>query len=135
MIAGHYRFKDHSPRQNKILAALPSADYARLLPDLELVPLRLGQVLYEAGDQQRYAYFLTTSVVYKVYPMEDALSQEIAVVGNSGAIGLALFFGGESAAYRAVVQAAGHAYRLATGVLKSEFERRGELQRLLLRYT
>src|ERR1700733_9141236 len=124
----------HSPRQNKLLAALPPPDYARLLPDLELIHLDLGEILYEAGDQQRYAYFFTTGVVAKVYPLGATLSQEIAVVGNCGMVGMALVFGGESAPHRAVVQCAGHAYRLPIVMLKSEFARAGALQRLLLRY-
>lgn len=113
----------HSPRQNHLLAALPSADYERLLPHLELVPLELSQVLYESGDQQHYAYFLTTSIVSKVYPLGDALSQELAIVGNCGAVGIALFTGGESAPHRAVVLNAGYAYKLEAHLLKTEFER------------
>jgi len=124
-----------SPRQNYLLAALPSADYERLLPHLELVPLELGQVLYESGDQQHYAYFLTTSIVSKVYPMGDALSQEIAIVGNCGAVGFALFTGDESALHRAVVLSAGYAYKIKAHLLMTEFERNGALHQLLLLYT
>jgi len=124
-----------SPRQNQLLAALPSADYERLLPDLELVPLELGRAVYESGGEERYAYFPTNSIVSLLYVMEDGSSAEIAVVGNEGVVGIALFMGGESTPSRAVVQSAGYGYRLRPGVLKTVFRLGGDLQHLLLRYT
>jgi len=124
-----------SPRQNDLLAALPAADYERLLPHLEQVPLELGRALYESGSHQGYVNFPTTSIVSLLYVMEDGSSAEIAVVGNEGLVGIALFMGGESTPSRAVVQSAGYGYRLRAGVLQSEFARGGALQHLLLRYT
>ena len=125
----------HSPRQNHLLAALPAAESERLYPHLELVPLPLGEVLYESGDQLQHVYFPTGSIVSLLYVMADGASAEIAVVGNEGVIGIALFMGGETMPNRAVVQSAGYAYRLKGQVLKEEFNRAGELQHLLLRYT
>ena len=124
-----------TPQQNHLLAALPAADYERLLPSLEIVPLPLGWVVYEAGRKQGYVYFPTTAIVSLLYVMEDGASAEIAVVGNDGLVGIALFMGGETTPSRAVVQSAGHAYRLKAALLKKEFERGGPLQHLLLRYT
>ena len=124
-----------SPWQNQLLAALPAADYERLLPHLEQVPLELGRALYESGSQQGYVYFPTSSIVSMLYVMEDGSSAEIAIVGNEGIVGIALFMGGESTASRAVVQSAGFGFRLRAGVLKTEFGQGGELQHLLLRYT
>ena len=124
-----------SPRQNQLLAALPAADYARLLPHLELVPLPLGWAVYESGDAQGYVYFPTNSIVSLLYVMEDGSSAEIAVVGHEGVVGIALFMGGETTPSRAVVQSAGYGYRLRASVLKTEFGQAGELQHLLLRYT
>jgi CRP-like cAMP-binding protein len=125
----------HSPQQNHLLAALPAADYERLLPHLEQVPMELGSALYESGSHQGYVYFPTTSIVSLLYVMEDGASAEIAIAGNEGAVGIALFMGGESTPSRAVVQSAGHGYRLRAGVLMSEFSQGGELQHLLLHYT
>jgi CRP-like cAMP-binding protein len=125
----------HNPRQNHLLAALPTPESERLYPQLELVPLPLGDVLYESGDQLQYVYFPTDSIVSLLYVMADGASAEIAVVGNEGVIGIALFMGGETTPNRAVVQSAGHGYRLKGQVLKEEFNRAGELQHLLLRYT
>jgi CRP-like cAMP-binding protein len=124
-----------SPKQNHLLAMLPAADYARLLPDLEHVPLVLGWPLYESGGQQEYVYFPTTCIVSLLYVMHDGSSAEIAVVGNEGAVGIALFMGGESTPSRAVVQSAGEAWRVKGSILKTEFERGGPMQYLLLRYT
>jgi len=124
-----------SPKQNHLLAALPAADYERLLSHLELVPLALGRAVYESGDVQGYVYFPTDSIVSMLYVMEDGSSAEIAVVGNEGLVGIALFMGGETTPSRAVVQSKGYGYRLRASVLKTEFGEAGELQHLLLRYT
>jgi len=124
-----------SPRQNQLLAALPVADFERLVPHLELVPLELGWALYESGSQQGYVYFPTDSIVSLLYVMQDGSSAEIAVAGNDGLVGIALFMGGETTPSRAVVQSAGYAYRLKGSLLKSEFKRGGALQHMLLRYT
>ena len=124
-----------NPRQNRLLAALPAEECVRLFPHLELVPMPLGHVLYEPGIQMRHVYFPTTSIVSRLCVMEDGASAEIAVVGNEGIVGVSLFMGGETTPSRAVVQSAGHAYRLKGPLLKDEFYRAGPMQRLLLRYT
>jgi CRP-like cAMP-binding protein len=95
----------------------------------------LGQVVYESGDRQRVVYFPTTSIVSLLYVMEDGASAEIAIVGNEGLIGIALFMGGETTPSRAIVQSAGAAFQLDAQILKQEFIRGGPVQRLLLRYT
>jgi CRP-like cAMP-binding protein len=125
----------HSPSQNHLLAALPTAEFEALAAHLELVPMRLGQMLYEPGEQLQHAYFPTTSIVSLHYVMESGASAETAGVGNEGMLGVSLFMGGDTTPSSAVVQTAGHAYRLERRLLKQEFERGGLLQRLLLRYT
>ncbi|MEA3155441.1 MAG: hypothetical protein QOK44_3030 [Betaproteobacteria bacterium] len=120
---------------NKLLAALPLEIYTRLQPNLELVPLELGASVYEAGGNQPYVYFPTDAIVSLLYVMKDGASAEIAIVGNEGLVGIALFMGGETTPSRAVVQSAGQACRLPSKVLKHEFEEGGALQHLLLRYT
>jgi len=125
----------HDPRQNHLLAALPADDCERLFRHLELVPMPLGHSLYESGAEMRHVYFPTTSIISLLYVMEDGASAEIAVVGNEGIVGVSLFMGGETTPSRAVVQSAGHAYRLKGQLVKDEFHRAGPMQRLLLRYT
>ena len=125
----------HSPSQNHLLGWLPESDRARLLPHLELVPMPLGEVLYESGAQMRHVYFPTTAIVSLLYVMEDGASAEIAVVGNEGIVGISLFMGGETTPSRAVVQSAGHAYRMRGQIVKDEFLLAGPMQHLLLRYT
>ena len=126
---------NHDPRQNHLLAALSGEDYQRVSSQIKLVPLVLGEVLYESGSRQRAVYFPTTSIVSLLYMLADGASAEIAVVGNEGIIGVSLFMGGETTPSRAVVQSAGHAYRLPGKVLKEEFTRGDAMQHLLLRYT
>src|SRR5512147_1019005 len=125
----------HSPDQNRLLAALPAAELERLSPHLELVPMPLGEILYEPGSQMQHAYFPTTAIVSLHYVMESGASAETAGVGNEGVVGISLFMGGETTSSSAVVQTAGHGYRLAGRLLKQEFNRAGLMQQLLLRYT
>jgi CRP-like cAMP-binding protein len=125
----------HNPRQNHLLAALPATDFERLQSGLKLVPLPLGEVLYESGSQLRHVYFPTTAIVSLLYMLADGASAEIAVVGNEGIIGISLFMGGETTPSRAVVQSAGQGYELAGHLLKDEFTQGGAMQHLLLRYT
>ena len=125
----------HNPSQNQLLAALPEADLAPLLAHLELVPMPLGQMLFEPGLQMRHAFFPTTSIVSLHYVTESGASAETAGVGHEGVVGVSLFMGGDTTSSSAVVQTAGHAYRLDRHTLKEEFNRGGALQRLLLRYT
>ena len=125
----------HRPTQNHLLAALPEAEFARLAPHLQLVPMLLGDSLYEPGGQLQHVYFPTTAIVSLLYVMESGSSAEIAGVGNEGILGIALFMGGDTTPSSAVVQTAGHGYRLPGHLLKQEFNRGGLMQRLLLRYT
>ena len=124
-----------TPRQNYLLNALPPAEYERLFPLLERVQMPLGKVLYESGERLDHAYFPTTCIVSKLYVMENGASAEIAVVGNEGLIGVALFMGGGTMPNRAVVQSAGYAYRLRGSLMLQEVNRNGSLLHLLLFYT
>jgi CRP-like cAMP-binding protein len=121
--------------QNQLLAALPAGDFERLSRHLELVPLRLGQMLYEPSRRMEYAYFPTTSVVSLHYVMETGDAAEAAGVGNEGVVGISLVMGVDTTSSLAVVQTAGQGYRLPGRLLQQEFDRAGVMQRLLLRYT
>lgn len=123
------------PTANRLLCELPEDVKERIFPHLELIDLALGQVICEAGSKSRYVYFPTDSIISLLYVMENGASAEIAVVGNDGMVGVALFMGGESTTSRAVVQSGGLAYRLLGQRLKDEFNRHGALLNLLLRYT
>jgi CRP-like cAMP-binding protein len=123
------------PRHNQILAVLPPADFERLSAHLKLVSLPLGKPLYESGETLRHVYFPIDSIVSLLYVMTNGMPAEIAIVGNEGVIGIALFMGGQTTTNRAVVQSAGSGYQLAGSVLKGEFERHGEMRHLLLRFT
>ena len=123
------------PKTNQLLAALPPAEWLRWQPQLELVDMPLGQVLYESGSTLSHVYFPTTAIVSLLYVMENGASAEIAVVGHEGIVGISLFMGGESTPSRAVVQSAGQGLRLEAQTIKDEFNRSGAVMHLLLRYT
>ena len=129
-----------NPNQNYLLAALPTNEFERIAPQLELVAMPLGEVLYESGGQLQYAYFPTSAIVSLHYVTESGASSEIAGVGNEGVLGISLFMGGNTTPSRAIVQTAGYGYRLKARVLMEEFNRAGGrragvMQHLLLRYT
>jgi len=123
------------PRRNQLLAALPDAEWAHWLPQMEAVDLPLGKVLYESGSKLTHVYFPTTAIVSLLYVMEDGASAEIAVVGHEGIVGISLFMGGETTPSRAVVQSAGQGFRLNASLMMQEFNRAGPVLHLLLRYT
>jgi CRP-like cAMP-binding protein len=125
----------HDPNQNHLLAALLDAEFERLAPHLELIPMPLGEVLYESGGKMEYVYFPTTSIISLHYLLENGGSSEIAGVGNEGVLGISLFMGGQTTPSRGVVQTGGHGYRLRAHILMEEFNRAGPVLRLLLRYT
>ncbi|HWJ04434.1 MAG TPA: Crp/Fnr family transcriptional regulator [Steroidobacteraceae bacterium] len=125
----------HAPERNLLLGALSPDERERIYPHLKPVLLPLGKALYESGDVQRFVYFPTTAIVSLLHVIESGASAEVAVVGNEGVIGIALFMGGETTPSRAIVQSAGYAYRLIGQRLKDEFHRSGGMQILLLRYT
>jgi CRP-like cAMP-binding protein len=135
MIATAGAAAPYPPTNNRLLGALSDEDYRRLQPHLEPLTLPLGWALYESGDRQAHVYFPTEGIVSLLYVMENGASAEIAVTGNEGLVGISLFMGGGSTPSRAIVQSAGHAYRLSADILKREFERGASLQHLLLRYT
>jgi CRP-like cAMP-binding protein len=126
---------DPSVLQNQLIARLPTAERGRWLPHLELVDMRLGSVIYEAGDTLTHVYFPTTSIISLLHVMENGASGEIAVVGNEGIVGISLFMGGDSTPSRGVVQSAGNAYRLKARLMIDEFNKAGVVMHLLLRYT
>jgi len=120
---------------NHLLAALPTMEWQRWQSQLELVDLKLGQVLYESGGKMSYVYFPIDAIVSLLTVLEDGDSAEIAVVGNEGIVGVSLFMGGETTPSRAVVQSAGRSVRLRAHVLKTEFSSSPAVMHLLLRYT
>jgi len=124
----------HDPTENRLLRALPADALGRLSPYLEYMELPLGEVIHESGDVLRHVYFPVDCIVSLLYVLADGSSAEIAIVGNDGLIGIALFMGGETTPNRAIVQSAGGAYRLLGQRLKDEFYRNDALHDLFLRY-
>ena len=123
------------PKYNHLLATLPTADFERVFPNLQLVTLELGQVIAEPGQKLSHAYFPTTAVISMMYTMGNGDSTEIAVVGRNGVVGISLFLAGGRTSSSTVVQNAGQAYRLSTSHLAAEFDMHAAMMRTLLSYT
>ncbi|MDT8446623.1 MAG: Crp/Fnr family transcriptional regulator [bacterium] len=124
-----------SPTLNRLLATVPKGVQERIFKNLKLTPLPLGTVLYESGDTLDQVYFPINAIVSLLYVMENGSSAEIAIVGNEGLIGIAVFMGGETTPNRAICQSAGYAYCLPSQLLKQEFNLHTDLMVLVLRYT
>lgn len=127
--------KNNSPSFNFLLAGLPPEEYERLAPYMEVITLKLGQVLYESGEQIEYLYFPLTSMISLLQTLEDGMTSEVGLTGNEGVIGIALFLGGDTTPNQAIVQIGGQAIRLKANLVQAEFRRGGTFQLILLRYT
>ncbi|UUA74688.1 Crp/Fnr family transcriptional regulator [Cellvibrio sp. QJXJ] len=127
--------KMQTPQLNFLLGALPAANLAPLEANLELVQLRLGDMLYEPNTQLQHAYFPTSAIVSLHYVTTSGASVEISGVGNEGMVGISLFMGGNTTPSSAMVHTSGYAYRLERTLLNTEFANNIALQKMLLRYT
>jgi len=125
----------HNPLKNYLLAALPENEFLHVKPKLEQVLFKLGDVMYESGEQMEFVYFPTTAIVSLLYIMENGATAEIGVIGNDGILGIALFMGGDSTTGRALIQSAGEAFKMRAKDMREEFALGGVFQKLMLRYT
>jgi len=120
---------------NRLLAALPDAEYQRLVPHLEYVPLPLKQVLYKRGELIEYVYFPHRAIVSLISTPEEGSNVEVGLVGNEGIVGIPAALGDNIATTTAMVQREDSGMRMEPSLLKTEFQQGGSLQSLLLRYT
>ncbi|MBX9916508.1 MAG: Crp/Fnr family transcriptional regulator [Nitrosomonas sp.] len=125
----------HNPQQNKLLKALPIADYERILVHLELTEMSPGEILFHSGEKLQYVYFPTDCFMSLLYDTEDGATTEIASIGNDGVVGVGIFMTGSAMPFRALVQSTGYAYRMSQNLFMEEFSRQGSLYHKLLSYT
>ena len=119
---------------NSLLAGLPQADYERLLPSLEPLTLKLGEVLHEPGVPVRHAYFPIDCVVSLLAETQGEGSLEVGLVGYEGLVGIALVLDEETPCGRALVQSSGTALRIGAAALRKALQRSEPLQHALHRY-
>jgi CRP-like cAMP-binding protein len=123
------------PIANKILAALPRAEYQHLLPNLEMVTLTFGEVMYEPGDTIKHVYFPIDSHISLLIPVDPRHALEVGLVGREGMVDVALALGVGVSTVRALVQGSGTALRMKTPIFRKEFRCSLPLQREVHRYT
>ena len=121
------------PVRNYLLSALSAEERSRLR--LQDVTFSLGEVVYECDERIECAYFPTSCVLSCHCSTRDGSTAEMALTGNDGIIGIALFLGGGAVPHRAVAQIGGHALKITAEALQKEFARGGPFQQVLLRYT
>lgn len=122
------------PIRNRLLAALPSKEYKRLLTHLETVPLPFMEVLYESGEPIKHVYFPNDGLISLLVVMGDETPREVGLIGSEGMLGIPVVLGMNATPIRALVQMPGSAMRMKAGALRDELKRGGALQSLLLRY-
>lgn len=125
----------HRRSPNQLLAALPEEEYQRLAPHLREVSVTKGTVFFEALEPIKTVYFPHGALVSLVSILEDGSSTEIGLIGNDGMVGLPVILGTGYSVSRAVVQVEDSGMKISADMLKREFDRSGELQKILLRYT
>lgn len=121
--------------RNRIMAHLPDRESKRLLPHLQFVPLRLGQVLYRPGEPIRYVYFPLDAVVSVIAPLDEGKSVEVTLIGPEGMLGLRAILEEKTHWHISVAQIEGGCLRIDANVLRAEFNRAGTLHQRLLQYT
>jgi len=123
------------PVENRLLAALPTKEYKRLLPELEPVILEFGEILYEPGDTVRHVYFPNDSIISLLSTVAKRSTLEVGIVGSDGMAGISVFMGVDTSRTRALVQGQGTAARMRSATLRKESRQPGMLPRLLQRYS
>jgi CRP-like cAMP-binding protein len=123
------------PVRNSILAALLASEYKRLLPRLERVNLRPGEIVYRADQAIEAVYFPEEAVVAMIDTTDDGSTVEVGIIGREGLVGINIFLGGVITPDKAIVQLPGSAMRMKSKDLRKEVRFGSPLQRLLLEYT
>ncbi|RQR48774.1 Crp/Fnr family transcriptional regulator [Burkholderia sp. Bp9126] len=119
---------------NHLLASLPESEFDALAPHLQLVQLRFGQLLSDAGETVKKVYFPTSSIISMIFLMADGATAEVAAVGNEGVVGVPALTGGFTMPNRIEVRNSGYAYAMNAQLFKREFDRHGFIHRLMLYY-
>lgn len=126
--------QDRSRSDNRLLAALPEDEYRRLEPYLMPISLSAGTVLYEASEKIDTVYFPNTALISLVSILANGATTEISLIGGTGMVGLPVILGSGYSNHRAIVQVPDNAMKISARILKQEFDRGGELQKVVHRY-
>jgi CRP-like cAMP-binding protein len=124
-----------TPTRNRVLNALPPAEYERIAAYLEPVDMPFGHILCRPNEPITHVYFPNLGTVSVICMFEDGKSVEAGMVGNEGMFGVGAFLGSVTSPLEAIVQLPGDAFRMRADALRAEFARGEHLQDLLLRYT
>lgn len=120
---------------NRILSALPQAEYEHLFAQLEHIEMPMGAVLYHPAEQMQHVYFPSSGTISVLAMVSSGTTIEVGMVGNEGMFGIPVVLGTVTSPTQAVVQISGEGLRIQADVLREEFKRGGILQDLILRYT
>lgn len=121
--------------ENRLLASLPRTEYDRILPSLKLVHLAKAKILYQAGDIVGLVYFPLGGALSLLSLTENGATIEVATVGNEGMVGLPAILHVDRTPYQVMVQISADAMQIRADVLKELFNRGGQLQASLLKFT
>ena len=120
---------------NQLLASLPTADYTRLVPTLDVIPLKLKEMIQKPGEPLQHVYFPAGGFFSVLTVLEDGGMVEVATIGREGMVGaLAATDGGPASSATLVQAASDTCYRMPVAAFRAEMDRRGALHELVARY-
>ncbi len=120
--------------KNFILRSLPPENYERLLPDLKPVRLVAGKIIYRPEETIEYVYFPDSAIISVVANTLSGQSAEAGVIGWEGMSGIDLLMGSDFTLNENIIQLPGDAYQIKAEIIKREFDRGGDFNRLVLGY-
>jgi CRP-like cAMP-binding protein len=124
----------HLDIRNRILAALPHEELARLRPHLKPVQLQKGEIVYLTGDDIQNVYLPNSGLLSLVSTTETGATIEVAMVGNEGVVGLPVILRNRMIPYEVMVQFPTEAFKISAGALQEEFDKGETLYDFVLRY-
>lgn len=126
---------NHSIQRNRILAALPKADFDEFFTDLDPVSLTLKEILYTVGAPLKHVYFIESGIASVLTSMADGSAIEVGMIGTEGMVGLPALLGGEASEQHVIVQVPGTAQRMDANSCRIAFDGSASVRRAALRFT
>lgn len=121
-------------QENRLLAALPERERARLIPQLEILTLFAKETVYEAGDEMNYVYFPLDCIVVLISSVESKATVEVGLIGNEGLVGAPILLGAKHSNSQALILTEGKALRLPASIFRKEAKRSSRTRELILTY-
>jgi CRP-like cAMP-binding protein len=121
-------------QENRLLAALPERERARLIPQLEILTLFAKETIYEAGEEMNYVYFPLDCIVVLISSVESKATVEVGLIGNEGLVGATILMGAKHSNSQVLILTEGKALRLPAAIVRKEAKRSSRMREVILTY-